>query len=87
MPKLEKKLHHSHVGVKRGDKSSLPSYLLDQSVAWYTTKHVQNEPSKFACERKHILGSFSIDDGNGSENVTFKINSYFSNTIAFIPIS
>ena len=87
MPKLEKKLHHSHVGVKRGDESSLLSYLLYQSVAWYTTNHVKNELSKFACERKHILGSFSIDDGNGSENVTFKINSYFSNTIAFIPIS
>ena len=25
------------------------------------------------------LGSFSIDDGNGSENVSFKINSRFFN--------
>ena len=55
MPKLEKKLHHSHVGVKRGDKSSFLSYLLDQSVAWYTTNHVKNELSKSACEQKHIF--------------------------------
>ena len=27
-----------------------------------------------------ILGSFSIDDGNGSENVSLKINSRFFNT-------
>ena len=26
-----------------------------------------------------ILGSFSIDDGNGRENVTFKMNSRFFN--------
>ena len=26
-----------------------------------------------------VLGSFSIDDGNGSENVTFKTNSRFFN--------
>ena len=28
---------------------------------------------------KGILGSFSIDDGNGSENVSFKMNSRFFN--------
>ena len=27
----------------------------------------------------YILGSFSIDDGNGSENVSFKMNSRFFN--------
>ena len=32
------------------------------------------------------IGSFSIDDGNGSENVTFKMNSRFSIFVAFIPI-
>ena len=26
-----------------------------------------------------LLGSFSIDDGNGSENVSFKMNSRFFN--------
>ena len=31
-------------------------------------------------------GSFSIDDGNCSENISFKMNSRFSNTVAFIPI-
>ena len=31
-------------------------------------------------------GSFSIDDGNRSENISFKKNSLFSNTVAFIPI-
>ena len=30
---------------------------------------------------REVLGSFSIDDGNGSENVTFKMN-----FVAFIPI-
>ena len=30
---------------------------------------------------------FSIDDGNGSENVTFKMYSRFSNTVAFIPVA
>ena len=29
--------------------------------------------------RRKKLGSFSIDDGNGSENVTFKMNSRFFN--------
>ena len=33
-----------------------------------------------------IIGSLSIDDGNGSENVTSKMNSRFSKTVAFIPI-
>ena len=27
----------------------------------------------------YILGSFGIDDGNGSENVSFKMNSHFFN--------
>ena len=31
-------------------------------------------------------GSFSIDDGNCSENISFKKNSLFANTVAFIPI-
>ena len=31
-------------------------------------------------------GSFSIDDGNCSENISFKMNSLLSNTVAFIPI-
>ena len=35
---------------------------------------------------EYVLGSFSIDDGNGSENVAFKMNSRFSKTVAFIPI-
>ena len=35
---------------------------------------------KIVEHRRHIsLGSFSIDDGNGSENVSFKINSRFFN--------
>ena len=29
------------------------------------------------CRCGEVLGSFSIDDGNGSENVTFKMNSRF----------
>ena len=33
-----------------------------------------------------LLGSFSIDYGVGSENVTFKIISVYSNFVAFIPI-
>ena len=33
------------------------------------------------CRCREVLGSFSIDDGNGSENVTFKMN-----FVAFIPI-
>ena len=33
------------------------------------------------CRCGEVLGSFSIDDGNGSENVTFKMN-----FVAFIPI-
>ena len=33
-----------------------------------------------------ILESFSIDDGYGSENVTLKMNSRFSNVSAFIPV-
>ena len=33
-----------------------------------------------------VLGSFRIDDGNGSENVIFKMNSRFLNFVAFIPI-
>ena len=32
------------------------------------------------------VGSFSMDDGYGSENVTFTMNKGFSNFIAFIPI-
>ena len=32
------------------------------------------------CRCREVLGSFSIDDGNGSENVTFKMN-----FVAFIP--
>ena len=31
-------------------------------------------------------GGFSIDDGDGDENVTFKMNSRFSSFVAFIPI-
>ena len=31
-------------------------------------------------------GSLSIDDGNGSENVTFKKNSRFLNTVEYFPI-
>ena len=33
------------------------------------------------CRCGEVLGSFSIDDGNGSKNVTFKMN-----FVAFIPI-
>ena len=33
-----------------------------------------------------LLGSFSIDDGGGSEHVTFRRHSRFSNIVAFIPI-
>ena len=33
-----------------------------------------------------IIGSFSIDDGDGSENATFKGISVFSNFVAFTPI-
>ena len=33
-----------------------------------------------------MIGSFSIDDGDGSENVTFRMNSRFLNFVAFIPI-
>ena len=32
------------------------------------------------------IGSFSTDDGNGSENVTSKMSSHFSNFSSFIPI-
>ena len=38
------------------------------------------------CTALPTLGSFSIDDGNGSKNVAFAKNSRFSNTVAFIPI-
>ena len=34
-----------------------------------------------------LIGSFSIDNGYGSENVTFQMNQRFSNSIAFILIS
>ena len=30
-----------------------------------------------------LLGSFSIDDGNGSENISFKMNSRFFNLCRF----
>ena len=33
----------------------------------------------YICLRRKKLGSFSIDDGNGSENVNFKMNSRFFN--------
>ena len=33
-----------------------------------------------------ILGSFSLDNGHGNENVTFTMNSRFSNFVVFIPI-
>ena len=33
-----------------------------------------------------MIGSFSIDDGDGSENVTFRMNSRLLNFAAFIPI-
>ena len=33
-----------------------------------------------------MIRSFSIDDGDGSENVTFSMNSRFLNFVAFIPI-
>ena len=38
--------------------------------------------------RIHLLkiGSFSIDDGDGSENATFKMDYRISNFVAFIPI-
>ena len=38
--------------------------------------------------RIHLLkiGSFSIDDGDGSENATFKMDHRISNFVAFIPI-
>ena len=46
--------------------------------------HMVSQP---ACRRLLFsLGSFSIDDGNGSKNVAFAKNSRFSNTVAFIPI-
>lgn len=32
------------------------------------------------------LGSFNIEDGDGSENVSFKKNSRFSNFVALLPI-
>ena len=32
------------------------------------------------------LGSFSIDDGDGSENVTLNMNQRFFNFVAFIPV-
>ena len=32
------------------------------------------------------IGSVSIDDGDGSEKVTFKMNSRFFNFVAFIPV-
>ena len=35
---------------------------------------------------QYILGSFSIYDGNCSENFSFKMNSRFSIFVAFIPI-
>ena len=33
----------------------------------------------YICLRRKKLGSFSIDEGNGSENVTFEMNSRFFN--------
>ena len=33
-----------------------------------------------------IIGSFSIDDGDGSENVAFEMNRVISDSVAFIPI-
>ena len=35
--------------------------------------------SRYRRRRWILLGSFSIDDGNGSENVSFKMNSRFFN--------
>ena len=32
------------------------------------------------------IGTFSIDKGDGIENVTFKMNWRFSNFVVFIPI-
>ena len=32
------------------------------------------------------VGSFSIDNGNGSKHVTFKMNSHFANFVTLIPI-
>ena len=34
---------------------------------------------RLALRPKGVLGSFSIDDGNGRENVSFKMNSRFFN--------
>ena len=34
---------------------------------------------RLALRPKGVLGSFSIDDGNGSENVSFEMNSRFFN--------
>ena len=35
--------------------------------------------SRYRRRRRCLLGSFSIDDGNGSENFSFKMNSSFFN--------
>ena len=39
-----------------------------------------------AMRKDDIIGSFSIDDGDGSENVTFKMNRVISDSVAFIPV-
>ena len=37
---------------------------------------------RFPCHRERGAGSFPIDNGDGSENVTFKINSRFFQTLS-----
>ena len=42
-------------------------------------RNTENEQQISQQQGAVAIGSFSIDDGNGSENVSFKINSRFFN--------
>ena len=56
------------------NKNKLPTFIRSSSLEDY---HVTLRAVSLS------LGSFSIDDGNGFENVTFKMNSRFFNVCRF----
>jgi len=64
-------------------------YDANQWVKSYTLSY-SNNGIRFIPYRRgrrvQVIGSFSVEDGDDSENVTFKMNSRFLNYVAFIPV-
>ena len=73
--------HQRAIRIKLHDHSWL--FYQSLKILAFVESYFRSWGSRFSgrCRCGEVLGSFNIDDGNGSENVTFKMN-----FVAFIPI-